>query len=60
MEEFAESSGRRPYRWAPLSPKISSCTAKRPETKATRVEKTIAQLLEGKSLNYRYERPKSA
>ena len=34
--------------------------AKRAETKATRVEKTIAQLLEGKSLNYKYDRAKSA
>ena len=34
--------------------------AKRPETKAARVTKTIAQLLEGKSLNAKYERAKSA
>jgi len=34
--------------------------AKRPETKATRVEKTIALLLEGKSLNAKYDRTKSA
>jgi len=34
--------------------------AKRAETKAARVERTIAQLLEGKSLNAKYERSKSA
>ena len=64
-EELAAALAKKPKAQKAFDAMSPSCRreysewvagAKRDETKATRVEKAIAQVLEGKSLNWKYER----